>query len=193
MDRMKFKDLVDGEVSRGLSGKTTNEGKSVPFINIKDLDNGRVDTKNLEKKELPVVKNISRFMAHEGDVLFTVKGPSFKSALVDADSKGRVISSNIISFRVNEEILLPEIVVAYLNSPEGKLELDSIARGIATSSISINNFLELTIPVPSIETQVALKEYLNSVNRYLETLHQEEELVKKIKEYIISSLLGDIA
>ena len=57
MDKIKLKDLVEAsEISRGLFGKAPNEGEveQAEIINSKDFVNGRIDTKNLEKKEWPV-------------------------------------------------------------------------------------------------------------------------------------------
>lgn len=192
MSQHKLKDLVvaDG-ISRGFFGKAPRqaEADSVEIINIKDLVDGRIDTRNLEKKELSGVKNLLKFMAREGDVLVAVKGSSFKTALVDENSKDRVFSSNIISLHPNGKIK-PEILVAYLNSPDGQHELYSISRGAAIPSISINDLLELKIPVPTESIQISLREYLDSVDTYLAILHKEEELIRKIKDNLIYSSLG---
>jgi restriction endonuclease S subunit len=202
LERRKLKELViNRKVSRGFLGKAPHGSEAklaenielAENISIKDMVDGRVDTRNLEKREIVGVKDLLKFTTREGDVLLAVKGSSFKTSLVDADSKDRIFSPNIISLRINEKMLLPEIVVAYLNSPEGKHEIDSIARGVCTTSISTNNLLELEIPVPPLKTQIALKEYLNSVDRYLEALHQEEKLINKIKDHVISSLMGVVA
>lgn len=194
MYKNKLKELVmASEISRGLSGKAPHqvEAELKETVNIKDFVDGRVDTRNLEKKALSDVKDLSKVTTREGDVLVAVKGSSFKTAIVDTNSKGRVFSSNIISLRLNEKIQ-PEILVAYLNSIEGQHDLDSIAKGTSIPSISTNDLLELTIPVPSEKVQISLKKYLNSVDNYLATLHKEEELVKKIKDHLVFSFLGEM-
>lgn len=194
METVKLKELAVAGISRGLSGKAPQQAEAelVEIINIKDLANGRIDIKSLEKKELSGVKDLSKVITRDGDILVAVKGSSFKTAIVDSSSKNRVFSSNIISLRVNE-IIRPEIIVAYLNSPEGQHELNSIAKGSSIPSISISDLLELTIPMPSENIQISLAEYLNSVDHYLAALSKEEELVKRIKGHLISSLLGGIA
>lgn len=195
MEKIKLKDLVmAGKISRGFLGKASSqeEGVHMPIIGIKDLVDGRIDTRYLEKREIPIGHGLPRSVTCKEDILFAAKGPSFNSALVDANSKGHIFSSNIIQFRVNEKIL-PDIIVAYLNSPEGKVEIDSFARGASLPSISVNKLLELEIPVPPLNTQIALKEYINSLDRYLEALHEEEELIKKIKNHVLSSIFGGTA
>lgn len=192
MQKRKLKELVAGEISRGLSGKVPHQAKAelAEIITIKDLVNGRIDTRNLEKKEL-ADKDLSKVITREGDVLVAIKGSSLKTAIIDADSKGRAFSSNIISLRLNEEVQ-PEILVAYLNSPKGQQELDSIAKGTGIPSIKTHDLMELEIPIPPLNIQNALKEYINSVDHYLEALSKEEELIRKIKGHLVSSLLGGI-
>lgn len=194
MQKRKLKELViGGEVSRGLSGKIPHQAKAelAEIITIKDLVNGRIDTRNLEKKELVGIKDFSKVITREGDVLVAVKGSSLKTAIIDADSRGRVFSSNIISLRLIEGIQ-PEILVAYLNSPEGQQELNSIAKGTGIPSVNTHDLLELEIPIPPLNIQNALIEYINSVDHYLEALSKEEELIRKIKGHFVSSLLGGI-
>lgn len=194
MDKLKIKELVeDSNISRGLSGKTPHkaEAELVETINIKDLVDGRIDVRNLEKKELSGIKDLSKVLTREGDVLVAVKGSSFKTAIIGADSKGRIFSSNLISLHLNERIQ-PEVLVAYLNSSEGQYELNSIAKGTSIPSISINDLLELTVPVPSLNIQISLKEYLDSVDSYLAMLRKEEDLVRKIKGHFVFSFLGGI-
>lgn len=195
MDKLKIKELVEvSDISRGLSVKTPHkaEAELVETINIKDLVDGRIDIRNLEKKELSGIKDLSKVLTREGDILVAVKGSSFKTAIIDADSKGRIFSSNLISLRLNEKIQ-PKILVAYLNSLEGQHELNSIAKGTSIPSISISDLLELKVPAPSLNTQSSLKEYLDSVDSYLSMLHKEEELIRKIKGHLVSSFLGGIA
>lgn len=195
MTILKLKDtVVVDEISRGIFGKAPQdtEARVIENINIKDMVDGRVDIRNLERREISDTKDLSKHLTREGDVLVAVKGSSFKIAVIDTDSKNRVFSSNIISLRLNGKIQ-PEILVAYLNSVEGQYELNSIGKGTCIPSISVNDLLELTIPVPSENIQISLKDYLNSVDNYLEKLRKEEELVRKIKDHFVSSFFEGIA
>ncbi len=190
MQHVKLKDLVV-EMTRGIFARSP-ESEDVPtveMINIKDISDGKIDVRSLEKRDCTSVKDYSRAAVKRGDVIIAIKGSSFKAAVFNDDADNRVISSNLIALRLNK-IMLPEILAAYLNSPDGQQNLLSIAKGATIPSINPNDLRELPIPQIPDNDQRIMKEYLEASDRYLSILRDEKLLVRKMRNNIISSSFG---
>jgi len=190
MQHVKLKDLVV-EMIRGIFARSpeSDDVPTIEMINIKDLKDGKIDIRSLEKRDCTSVKDFSRASVKRGDLIIAIKGSSFKTAVIGDDSDNRVISSNLIALRLNKTIL-PEILAAYLNSPDGQQNLISISKGVAVPSISPNDLLDLSIPIISNEDQEIVKEYLETSDCYLSKLKEEEVLVRKMRNHIISTSFG---
>ena len=190
MQHLKLKDLVV-EITRGIFARSpeSDDVPTVEMINIKDISDGKIDIRSLEKRDCNSVKDYSRAAVKRGDVIVAIKGSSFKAAVFNDDADNRVISSNLIALRLNK-IMLPEILAAYLNSPEGQQNLLSIAKGATIPSINPNDLRELPIPQIPDNDQKIMKEYLEASDRYLSILRDEELLVRKMRNNIISSSFG---
>ncbi len=191
VQKRKLRELMATDIIRGISLKPSDdEGDEdlTEIINIRNLIEGRVLTTSLEKRDVSGIKDISRILTIEGDVIIAVKGSTFKAATIDSSSRNRIISSNLVALRLNN-MIKPEILVAYLNSQEGQHQLNLRSKGATIPAINPNDLLEIEIPIPSDKTQYLLKEYLISTDRYLGYLKKEEDLVKQMKNYMISSFL----
>lgn len=190
MQHVKLKDLVV-EMTRGIFARSpeSDDVPTVEMINIKDISDGKIDIRSLERRDCTSVKDYSRAAVKWGDVIVAIKGSSFKAAVFNDDADNRVISSNLIALRLNK-IMLPEILAAYLNSPDGQQNLLSIAKGATIPSINPNDLRELPIPQIPDNDQRIMKEYLEASDRYLSILRDEELLVRKMRNNIISSSFG---
>lgn len=190
MQHVKLKDLVV-KMTRGIFARSP-ESDDVPtfeMINIKDISDGKIDIRSLEKRDCTSVKDYSRAAVKRGDVIVAIKGSSFKAAVFNDDACNHVISSNLIALRLNKK-MLPEILAAYLNSPDGQQNLLSIAKGATIPSINPNDLRELPIPQIPDNDQRIMKEYLEASDRYLSILMAEELLVRKMRNNIFSSSVG---
>ncbi len=191
MNELRLKDVTK-EVIRGIAVRPP-KSPDVPVqevINIKDLHDGLVDVTSLDKRELIGKKDTKAALLKEGDILIAAKGAQFKVAVADRDTDGHIISSNLIALRLDMNKVIPEVVSAYLNSPMGQHNLSSKSKGSNIPSINQKDLLETLIPVPPMERQLALKEYLKSVNGYLLALEKEEQIIRNIRNYIIFQHLG---
>jgi restriction endonuclease S subunit len=175
------------DVKRGLSSYyVQEEGTQVPFINIRDIVDGRViaDTvSTISVKETPA---LSKTRIEPQDVIITVKGSAFKAGIASDKEKDAIISANLIAFKLRPEIL-PELVVAYLNSPKGQQELHARSAGIAQKFLSEKTLLDIAIPIPSMEKQKQLAQYLQLSKEYDMLAERERDLRKQINNIIVQS------
>ena len=175
------------DVVRGVAVRThkRSDADTVEVINIKDINDGRIDTASLEKRVVTSAKSSNYEAIREGDIVIATRGPLFRVGVADKQAEGHLITSNLIALRLDQQKVLPEVLAAYLNSPDGQHNLTAISKGVTVPSISQKELLGITVPLPPMEAQQHIKDYLQSTEDYLTTLRAEEETVKKIRDYAI--------
>ena len=147
VEMKSLKDIVL-RVDRGLSSYYTQDGTyNVQMISIKDIDNCEINSNNIEYVKVRDKTVIENVKIQPGDILLASKGNYYKSALVKQKDSNYIISSNIILLKVKNQVL-PEYVVAYLNSPTGQKELSNRATGSYIKYLNIDSVLDISIPIP---------------------------------------------
>lgn len=173
------------KIKRGLSSYyLQDEGDKVPFVNIRDVKNGRIDADFVERVHAKETSALENSKLEPRDVVVSIKGSTFRAAIADESVKGFVISANLIAFKLSEDAL-PEIVVAYLNSPMGQSDLHSISSGAIQKSINLRSLMGLKIPVPEKKRQKILAEYFILSKEHNELMNRERELRQKLDNSII--------
>ncbi len=100
---------------------------------------------------------------------------------------GRVVSPEFMVFRAKEEKLLPEILDTYFRSP---FCLEDVCSGSTGSNqrrrrLNPKEFLKLKIPVPSMEHQLALREFHRIEQQMLESRSQHENELIALRDAIL--------
>ncbi len=175
------------DVVRGVAVRTPkiSDADTVEVINIKDINDGRIDTASLEKRVVTSAKSSNYEAIRDGDIVIATRGPQFRVGVADKQAEGHLITSNLIALRLDQQKVLPGVLAAYLNSPDGQHNLTAISKGVTVPSIGQKELLAITVPLPPMEAQQHIKDYLQSTEDYLTTLRAEEETVKKIRDYAI--------
>lgn len=186
--RKVLKELVT-DIKRGLSSYyLQDEGKMAPLINIRDVSKGTVNTETVAQVKIKETPALKKTRIVPGDIIITVKGSAFKAAVAGLEVRDYIISSNLIAFTINDEIL-PELVAAYLNSPEGQAQLQARASGIAQKFLNEKALMEMPIPIPPKDKQTQLAIYL-SLSRELNFLIEREyELRAQLNDRIIRNIM----
>ena len=128
---------------------------SVLLVNVRDLVDGGVAT---PEQTVPYGdgKRLSQYQVRAGDVLVAGRGTQPKVALVPEGFGEAVISSNLILVRLTGQ-LKPQVLVAYLMSPEGQAQL-AVRAGASAGYLALTARAlgELAVPVPPMEAQERL-------------------------------------
>ena len=177
-------------LKNGLSSYYLNNGDvSIRLVNVKDIRNGKVNVNSVESIKVKETEALVKNRLAEGDLLVTVKGQVFKAAVALKEMEGFVISANLIALTLNDEVY-PEIVAAYLNSPSGRRELNAKAAGGSIKGLNAKTLLEVPVPVPTMEKQQALRQYLSLVNEYNDIVEREWKLMDGIRDSIMREIIG---
>jgi restriction endonuclease S subunit len=178
------------KIKRGLSSYyNTTEGTTVNLINIRDIQQNRVVLDTVESVSVKETSALENSTIEENDLILTIKGNTFKSAVADKSVKGFVISANLIAFTLDKEIN-PHIVSAYLNSAIGQKELQSRAGGAVQKALNMKSLLDLEIPILPLNKQQVFSKYLSLSQEYDELLVKEQELRRKINSAIVQTYMG---
>jgi type I restriction enzyme M protein len=177
-------------IKNGLSSYYINAGAVTTYlVNVKDIQNGRINADKVEVVKVKETEALDKNRLEKGDLVVTAKGQNFKAAVAMKDVEGYVISANLIALKLNGHVD-PELVAAYLNNPLGQREINARAAGGIVKGLNCKGLLEIPIPVPPIEKQKVLVEYLRLINEYSEVLEKEQMLVDRIRNSIISDIMG---
>jgi signal transduction histidine kinase len=146
------------------SGKRVEESKlsyisGVPYITIKDLSNSQTDfilnTDNLEvfisESEYGKFPNKYLFVKNKS-ILVAKIGQNLKPTLVASD-KQYIISNNILMLSVKENLILPEYLLSQLRESYVTEQIEAIRKGSAQPYFTTDDFLRITINVPSLAEQ----------------------------------------
>src|SRR3989339_1867641 len=178
------------KIKRGLSSYYNDvDGTIVHLINIRDIQQGRVILDTIESVNVKETSALESSTIEENDLILTIKGNTFKSAVADKSVKGFVISSNLIAFTLDKEIN-PLIVSAYLNSAIGQRELQARAGGAVQKALNMKSLLDIEIPILPINKQQVFSRYLSLSQEYDELLVKEQELRRKINSAIVQIYMG---
>lgn len=126
----------------------------------------------LEIVSLDTIRSTS--FVEQGEVLITSRGATvggFKATLFDCKADRPVLASSSLYILHSIKHVLPEYLVAYLNSNAVQRELQDRATGATVRSIQRSRLGEVRIPIPPMEKQkdiVALQRNIKQQNKLLE-------------------------
>ena len=186
-----LKDLVT-VAKRGLSSyyiNTKDEGVetvTLRTININNIVDGKVDQDNPETIEVRKTGSLNETRLAVEDILVTVRGSVFRAGLIDEKSAGSTFNSNLVALHCNNQIS-PEILTAWLNSSEGRKEMEVRATGATIQGLKVEELLSIEVPVPSAREQELLIKLLELAQEKKQLLKRETEILELLMDEVIRS------
>lgn len=108
-----------------------------------------------------------------GDIILMSRGSNMRAAIVnqqDAD-KGLIASPNCLVLTANLNYVLPEVIVAFLNSELGQKTLDSLSTGATIKNVPARKIKDIDLSVPDLAVQ----------NKIAQIFKQNIETLKSLK------------
>ncbi len=182
-----------GEISqvikRGISSYyLCEEGNIENFVNIKDIQNGVINMEFVERVKIKITNSTKNSQLEVGDLVLAVKGSNYKCGLVDENSEGSYISSNLIAIKLKHQYN-SELVLEYLNSSFGQKELNIRASGNFQKSLSIKSILDIEIPIFPKDKENVLVKFFELSKKLVKLNMQELKLRSKLNNEIIGEVL----
>lgn len=159
--------------------ETTDEGVNnlaqvglVNGANISEL--GNLDFVDAELKYVYVsAEKLHDNVLKVGDIVLMSRGSNMRAAIVnqqDAD-KGLIASPNCLVLTANLNYVLPEVIVAFLNSELGQKTLDSLSTGATIKNVPARKIKDIDLRVPDLAVQ----------NKIAQIFKQNIETLKSLK------------
>lgn len=159
--------------------ETTDEGVNnlaqvglVNGANISEL--GDLDLVDAELKYVYVsAEKLHDNVLKVGDIVLMSRGSNMRAAIVnqqDAD-KGLIASPNCLVLTANLNYVLPEVIVAFLNSELGQKTLDSLSTGATIKNVPARKIKDIDLRVPDLAVQ----------NKIAQIFKQNIETLKSLK------------
>ena len=159
--------------------ETTDEGVNnlaqvglVNGANISEL--GDLDFVDAELKYVYVsAEKLHDNVLKVGDIVLMSRGSNMRAAIVnqqDAD-KDLIASPNCLVLTANLNYVLPEVIVAFLNSELGQKTLDSLSTGATIKNVPARKIKDIDLSAPNLAVQ----------NKIAQIFKQNIETLKSLK------------
>jgi type I restriction enzyme S subunit len=151
-------DLISSGPTNGLYKHKSAYGDGTPILRIDAFYDGVVSNlQALKRVALDDQDEYKRFALNERDIVINrVNSPEYlgKSAIIPALAEPMVFESNMMRFGVNRARVLPEYVIALLQTPHARQHFLSNAKhAINQSSINQQDVKSLRVPTPPLALQ----------------------------------------
>jgi len=162
----RFEELVR-DSRNGLYKPQSFYGSGTLIVRIDSFEAGRIRGFDKLKRLQLSQDELDKYSLEIGDILVNRVNGSLeelgKSAAVHALPEPTVFESNIMRFRVDGDRVLPEFVVAFLHSQQGRAQIQTRARAIQQFSINQRDVGSIVVPVPPLPAQRRIVDYLDGV------------------------------
>lgn len=184
-----LQDIADIITGLSTSGRSPvgKGGQVVRFINVSDLVNGVILSDSLKEEVVEDLFKVKRYQVKAGDILVTVRGAGFKTAIVPADLEGCLISANLVAIRLKQTApVSPEVLRIYLESKAGWTEIDQRRQGSVITHLSTRDLAGLPVPIPEQSLQKKLVQLNAASKKYFEAAQALIEIQHRLVEEAIS-------
>jgi type I restriction enzyme M protein len=161
--------------------QTHDEDYDYEVLNVGDIDEFKINYDNLLKIQSPN-KKYDRYLLKDKDFIMTIRGTTFKSAVVEVEGDRKIVATgNIMVLRLNTNKINPYYLKTFLDSKIGRKLLYSIETGSALISISKKTLVNAEIPEIDLEKQ---EEISNKFLAYQDELKYYQKKERDIKDKI---------
>jgi restriction endonuclease S subunit len=185
---MKLRLKKIASIQMGYSFRTRlvfmDQGK-IAVVQMKDLnDENIVDCNALIRVGMDTVKE--HHLVKPGDIVFRSRGQVTTAAILVENPGPAVVAAPLLRIRTDQNVVLPDYLVWYINQPSAQALLASRAKGTSIKMISKQALESLELAIPSLEKQCVIAELACLAN-------EEQRLLKKIagcrSDYISTKLM----
>lgn len=154
--RHRLRDIADIRLGYQVRGRVEDDPAGTHrLIQIRDFDDTRaLDSSNLVR--LTPKRDPEPALARPGDVLFLSRGHHLWATALSDPPAGAMISGYFLIVRPTEAGVRPGYLAWYLNQDPFQRGLREFVRGSHMPLVSLTDFRELSVEVPTIETQEAI-------------------------------------
>ena len=168
----EWKEYRLGDIADIKGGKRLPKGVNLvttpnnhPYIRIRDFDSNKVLelNNNFEYVDNETQKLISRYIANTDDILLSIVGTIGLVAKVGSSLNNANLTENCVKIN-NLQVIDSDFLYYYLVSSDGQNKIKLGTVGAVQPKLPIKNISDITIPVPSFETQHSIASFLSALD-----------------------------
>ena len=178
-------DMFNGDRSSKYPNAQDMVSDGIPFINAGDLEDGHVNLVTCNKITREKYDDLGGAKLQLGDIVYCLRGTLGKNAYIDNFNEGTVASS-LVALRPKD--IDGRYLFHVLNSDIEYKQRVVHDEGAAQPNLSAKSVSEFIMPVPDIEEQKKISEFLDGLNNLI-TLHQRKcDETKELKKYMLQKM-----
>ncbi len=178
-------DMFNGDRSSKYPNAQDMVSDGIPFINAGDLEDGHVNLVTCNKITREKYDDLGGAKLQLGDIVYCLRGTLGKNAYIDNFTEGTVASS-LVALRPKN--IDGRYLFHILNSDIEYKQRIVHDEGAAQPNLSAKSVSEFIMPVPDIEEQKKVSEFLDELNNLI-TLHQRKcDETKELKKYMLQKM-----
>lgn len=178
-------DMYNGDRSSKYPNAQDMVIEGIPFINAGDLENGHVNLATCNKISREKYDDLGGAKLQLGDIVYCLRGTLGKNAYIDNFPEGTVASSLVA---IRPKNIDGRFLFHVLNSDIEYRQRVVHDEGAAQPNLSAKSVSEFVMPVPHIDEQKKISEYLDNLNR-LVTLHQHKcDILLSLKKALLHKM-----
>ncbi len=168
-------DMFNGDRSSKYPNAQDMVTDGIPFINAGDLEDGHVNLVACNKITREKYEDLGGAKLQLGDIVYCLRGTLGKNAYIDNFNEGTVASS-LVALRPKD--IDGRYLFHVLNSDIEYRQRVVHDEGAAQPNLSAKSVSEFIMPVPDIEEQKKISEFLDGLDNLI-TLHQRMDIFIK--------------
>jgi len=150
-----------------------------PMVRVTDVKKGTLNLSSTLKVDKDTFTEFSKkHTPKKGDIIFTRVGSYGNSCIVGNETN--------FCLGQNTVYIIPKIdpyfLYYFLNSPDGKYEIESSVGGSTQPTISLKSIKDYDIPIPPLEEQKAIAEVLSSLDDKIDLLHRQNKTLEELAQ-----------
>ena len=164
------------------------DGKGVPALRSLNVQPGRLDFKNLVHISQEAHKIHKKSQLCSGDVVVIRTGRPGDAAVIP-DGLGPLNCIDLVIATPNDHIL-PEYLVALLNSPSGRSSFAAGKTGTAQEHFNVGEFKKLAVPCPELPVQARFIEELDTFAKASQSAERRHQQAIEFHVSLVNALVG---
>lgn len=186
----KLKKLLLGNPQYGANevGVIRENNMQPRYIRITDIDeNGLISANELG---VTIANAEKKYVLNENDILIARSGATVGKAYIHRELPYTCLYAGyLIRFIVNPQIILPDYLFTYTQLNPYKEWINAIQRPSAQPNINAEEYQSLEIPLPNLDEQREIVEYINDAYRKKQAKDREaQQLLDSIDDFLLKEL-----
>lgn len=187
-EKVKLKNMALRKLEYGSGAAATEYDGQTRYIRITDInDLGKLGNDPVSPSTVD-----EKYKLDEGDILFARSGATVgKTFLYHEDNGYCIYAGYLIRFVPNKEIANPKYVYYYTKAPIYKAFIESNSRVVAQPNINAQQYGELEIPLPPLDTQKQIAKTLDTAAELLAMRKQQFAELDNLIKSTFYDMFGD--